>query len=208
MGKVLLLCLLSITMICVDVSVASPPCEPELIAPNGGEVWHSNTSQTIVWTCVQGTVDIWLWNGDESTWVLLQQQVDATKGAYVFVPGFQQTGELFRVKLVFGAGDEITSSTYFAIRKENQSHPTTGSSLSPVIIQPNPASDLCQIRLENDAIVGYTLFTYDGVELVSQSFTNGLSACSLSVSSLQPGVYILRVRSEQNEYVGKLVVQR
>lgn len=208
MGNAMLALLFGVLVFCFNTAIAWSECEPELLVPNGGEVWQTNNAHTVLWSCIEGTVDIWLWNGDASTWLLVEKGVAASSGQYVYVPALTLTGSLFRIKLVFNQGDEITSSTYFAIEKSKQPRSHPADVQSQVYMHPNPATDRCTLRVDHDEIVAYRVYTYDGEKVLSHSFSTSQNECIIFTNELKAGVYIVRVHGLQAEYTSKLVIQR
>ncbi len=77
---------------------------------------------------------------------------------------------------------------------------------NPLFVYPNPASKTIDIRLNVQDNKGYYLEIYDnlGMRILFQVWNGKM----LDVSSLSPGVFLLRLHKEQESYTQKLIIER
>jgi subtilisin family serine protease len=74
-------------------------------------------------------------------------------------------------------------------------------------ISPNPSNSLIKWEIPDAQIVSFHLFTLSGQSVYSGKVLNKTEG-EVDVSNLQNGIYILRLQSQDQFYVGKVVVAR
>jgi hypothetical protein len=86
-----------------------------------------------------------------------------------------------------------------AITNPVTSVPKVAESENDIHIYPNPATDKVHVGNANSKIKSIILYNLQG-KLVQEFFTN-----DFSVSSLNNGIYFIRIQTDKSTYTGKLV---
>jgi hypothetical protein len=141
------------------------PTQPQLITPNGGEVWNVNSSQTITWNSSTffSTVRLAYSLDNGVNWILIANSVSNT-GSYTWnpVPNAVSTQCLFRASNVSDTTWFDVSNAVFTIRQPKPvlTAPNGGEILdiaSTTSIQWQPTSISCNtVRLEYSINNGFT----------------------------------------------------
>ena len=76
--------------------------------------------------------------------------------------------------------------------------------ISPIIVYPNPASDVMQVVLPDSGSYEYTITDMSGSILLSGQ-TDYVSQINLDISILESGMYHIRLSKGENSYAAKFV---
>jgi len=140
--------------------------------------------------------------------------VDATSGDFHLLPTSPciDTG-IDSLTITDAYGDELTvvdmdDSEYYNTAPDlgcYEYDPETGIrqvKFDDINIYPNPADGLVHFDLHNEKIAHISVSDYLGKQVMN---LNSVSASTIDLSELSPGVYIIRVKTEEGNYTGKVI---
>ena len=76
--------------------------------------------------------------------------------------------------------------------------------ISPIIVYPNPASDILQVVLADSGIYSYSVTSMDGRTILTCT-SNDASKLDVDISNLESGMYLIRLHKEEQSYVSKFI---
>jgi len=114
------------------------------------------------------------------------------------------SGDEFRIRMNDPHGLYATSPE---VRVMNQTNAV--ASFNGLNIYPNPANDICNIAFNQEVkgTVKVVLTSLDGKVVQSWSFENPSQLISLGLNEMATGMYLMKVSSENGEFVQKLTIK-
>ena len=79
--------------------------------------------------------------------------------------------------------------------------------LQAFVVYPNPAKETVTFTVDGTNIIEYRMFDVKG-NMVKKEFLNNAKAKEINVSSLDSGIYILTVTTEQGDISRKVIVEQ
>ncbi len=76
--------------------------------------------------------------------------------------------------------------------------------LTNINVYPNPANEIINVEFENELASNIVVYSIDGKEILSKTFMD--KVCSLDISSLEKGAYLLRI-STNNGTIKKIMIK-
>jgi len=76
--------------------------------------------------------------------------------------------------------------------------------VSPIIVYPNPASDILQVVLPDSGIYSYSVTSMDGA-VIFAGVSDDASQLDVNISNLASGMYLIMLRKDEQSYVSKFI---
>ena len=143
-----------------------------------------------------------LTNGEEATFTLnitdySLEEGQKYKGVFGYIYTDEESGERYYAEY------EGASRIYFTIRASAGIDDVVAEA-EEVSVYPNPAEDVVSVKADAE-ITSVEAYSVSGALALSQAFAFGESSVELDVTSLAPGMYILKVNTAAGTVTSRLV---
>jgi hypothetical protein len=183
--------------------VSSMPGTITINQPNGGEFIYQNQAYWIVWeTDISENVDIYLSNNNFTTETKLTPEGGVISSMWSWNVGTTQPSTNYKIKI---QSVDPNSTTPPAI----SAAPFTISVPIAMSVYPNPASDLFNVRFDNqtDGVFDAVIYDRFNNRMLETRLDAATKLHTINIAQLPEGIYFLKMTSGKKVISQKIVVK-